>query len=176
MKTADLQHKFFLREMDEEDWCPNKLSVSDTGKVVVLRWGLKLPVEIYETDGQFVCSFGEKLFNLLDDITTVSDGRVMVAALGCLYIFSEHGDHLNTFDLQVSCWSPNIAFHRASKRVVVAGVELEKKLLHVQIYSKDGEFVQSTQIHVKGILGLRGIIVTTEGRIGVFFFISDLFP
>ena len=167
-KSADLQHKFLLRkvvEEHEEHWYRNKLSVSDTGKVVVLRHPEgNCAVEIYETDGQFVCSFGEKLFNLPEDITTVSDGRVMVAEDRYVHIFSENGDHLNTFDLQ-SFLFPNIAFHRASERVVVTGVEREKELVHVQIHSKDGEFVRSTQIHVKGILWVRGMTVTTEGRI-----------
>ena len=168
LKTADLQHKFFLREMDGGRWYRDKLSVSDTGRVVVLRNPKGyFAVEIYETDGEFVCSFGEKIFNIAVDITTVSDGRVMVADHRCVHIFSEHGDHLNKFDLQGSCWYPNIAFHRASERVVVAGVEEDKELLHVQIYSKDGEFVRTTQIHVKEIFLLRGITVTTEGRIAV---------
>ena len=171
LNTADLQHKFLLRKMYVEDWWyPNKLSVSDTGKVVVLRHpGRCYAVEIYETDGEFVCSFGKQIFNVAVDITTVSAGRVMVQDVRCVHIFSEQGDHLNKFDLQGSYSYTNIAFHRASERVVVAGVEEEKELLHVQIYSKDGEFVRSTQIHVKEIYGLRGITVTTEGRIAVIF-------
>ena len=170
LKTADLQHKFFLREMVEEDWYLNKLSVSDTSKVVVLRHSVPVgyyAVEIYETDGQFVCSFGEKLLRVASDITTVSDGRVMVVDRRYVHIFSEHGDHLNKFDLQGFFTCPKIAFHRASERVVVAGVGEEKELLHVQIYSKDSEFVRSTQIHGKRIDFLLGMRVTTEGRIAV---------
>ena len=171
LNTAGLQHKFLLREMDGEHWSLNKLSVSDTGKVVVLR-RLKgyCAVEIYETEGQFVCSFGEKIFNVAWDITTVSDGRVMVQDRRCVHIFSEHGDHLNKFDLQGSYSCTKIAFHRASERVVVAGIEEKKELLHVQIYSKDGEFVRSTQIHVKEIHVLLAITVTTEGRIAVVIY------
>ena len=171
LKTADLQHKFLLREMDGEVWYWNRLSVSDTGKVVVLR-RLKgyCAVEIYETDGQFVCSFGEKVLSVAWDITTVSDGRIMVLDSRCVYIFSEQGDHLNKFDLQGSYSHTKIAFHRASERVVVAGVERGKELLHVQIYSKDGEFVRTTQLHHKEIFDLLGMTVTTEGRIAVVIY------
>ena len=171
LNTADLQQKFLLREMDGEDsflWFWNKLSVSDTGKVVVLRHlEVYYAVEIYETDGQFVCSFGKQIFFVAWDITTVSDGRVMVTDHRCVHIFSEQGDHLNKFDLQGSYSYTNIAFHRASERVVVARVEEEKDLLHVQIYTRDGELVRSTQIHVKGIDFLLGMTVTTKGRIAV---------
>ena len=174
LKTADLQHKFFLREMDEEDWHLNRLSVSDTGKVVVLRQpGEYYAVEIYETDGQFVCSFGKQFF-VAWDITSVSDGRVMVAERRCVHIFSEQGDYLNKFDLQGFFTCSKIAFHRASERVVVAGVEEEKELLHVQIYSKDGKIVRTTQIHVKEIYVIRGMTVTTEGRIAVILGCSVL--
>ena len=175
LNTAGLQHKFLLRKMDEEDRYRNKLSVSDTGKVVVLRSPEEYyAVEIYETDGQFVCSFGKQIFNVAWDITTVSDGRIMVADRRCVHIFSEHGDHLNKFDLQGSYSDTNIAFHRASERVVVAGVEEDKELLHVQIYSKDGEFVRSTQIHHKEIVFLVGMTVTTEGRIAVVIYSSNV--
>ena len=127
LNTADLQHKFLLRKMDGEDWTWDKLSVSDTGKVVVLRHPRgSYAVEMYETDGQFVCSSGKQIFNVAWDITTVSDGRVMVAESRCVHIFSEQGNHLNKFDLQGSYSHPKIAFHRASTRVVVAGVEKEK--------------------------------------------------
>ena len=170
LKTADPQHKFLLRKINEEAWYPNQLSVSDTGKVVVLRRPEgKHAVEIYETDGQFVCSFGKQIFSVAWDITTVSDGRVMVSDCRCVHIFNEQGDHLNKFDLQVSYSCTSIAFHRASERVVVAYIEIKKELLRVQICTKDGEFVRTTQIPIKGICALAGMTVTTEGRIAVIF-------
>ena len=178
LKTADLQCKFRLKDhltkMEEgkyDGWYQSNLSVSDFGKVmVVLRHSEGYyAVEIYDTDGQFVCSFGEKLFNVAVDITTISDDRLMVADDRCVHTFSEHGDHLNKFDLQGSYRDPKIAFHRASERVIVAGIEKEKELLHVQIYSKDGEFLRSTQIHVKDIFYLKGMTVSTLGRIAIVY-------
>ena len=163
-KTAELHHKFLLRG---GDWY--RLSVSDGGKVLMLRY--RGEVYEYEADGQFVRSFGKGILKDARDITAANDGRVMVVGRddSCVHIFSEDGDHLNKFKLQMSYASydfPRIAFHRASERVVVAGDE-EKKHLHVEIYTKDGEFVRSTQIHEEGIWYVAGITVTTEGRIAV---------
>ena len=160
--TADLQHKFPVRR---GVWYRGRLAVTDSGKVLVLS---RYVVSVYDTKGQFVREFGVLLKDVRD-ITAANDGRVMVVDWGesGVHIFSEHGDHLSKFKLQ-GCYSrPIIAFHRASEHVVVADIEREKDLLHVDIYTKDGEFVRGTQIHEEGIAGLGGITVTTEGRIAV---------
>ena len=177
-KTGDMHYKSLLCEGD----CYG-LSVSDSGKVLVLRWqGRKhivgKGVDEYETDGQFVRSFGEGILEHAWDITAANDGRVMVVGTGCesyVHIFSELGDHLNKFKLQGYYLSPIIviAFHRASEHVVVAGVGIESGFLCVEISTKDGQFVRSTQIHEEGILSVRGITVTTEGRIAV---VANYFP
>jgi len=133
-------------------------------------------VDVFDTDGQFVCSFGEGQLKDARDITTVNDGRVMVVDRGdsCVHIFSEDGDHLDKFALQ-GCYSfPKIAFHCASKHVVVAGIDEEKGVLHMEIYTKDGEFVRSTQIDDEEIDVLQGIAVNTEGRIAAVFGVADV--
>ena len=157
--TADLQHKFPVR-----GW--GRLTVTDSGKVLVLSRDV---VHVHEADGEFVREFGEGILKYASDITAANDGRVMIVAQGepGVRIFSEHGEHLSKFKLQ-GCYSwPSIAFHRASEHVVVADIEEEKDLLHVDIYTKDGEFVRGTQTHEEGIDYLGGITVTTEGRIAV---------
>ena len=157
--TADLQHKFPVKEED------SRLTVTDSGKVLLLsRYN---GVSVYEADGQLVREFGEDILKDAMDITAANDGRVMVvdSREPSVHIFSEHGDHPNKFKLQ-GCYSwPRIAFHRASEHVFVAGIE--KDLLHVDVYTKDGEFIRGTHIQEKGIYYLRGITVTTEGRIAV---------
>ena len=82
---ADLYHKFAVR--GGGDW--GRLTVSDSGKVLVLRWDNV--VDVYETDGQFVFSFREDILKSAYDITVANDGRVMVADWGdsCVNIFSE---------------------------------------------------------------------------------------
>ena len=132
-------------------------------------------VDVFDTDGQFVCSFGEGQLKDARGITTANDGRVMVVDRGhsCVHIFSRDGEHLDKFTLQ-GCFSfPKIAFHRASKHVVVAGVEEEKGVLHMEIYTKDGKFVRSTQIDDEEIDVLQGIAVNTKGRIAVVFGVAD---
>ena len=169
-KTADHHHKFRVRTMgDKFKWY--ELSVSDSGTVMVLKSNWRKThniVDVYETDGQFVCSFGEQILTNPCDITTVSDGRVMVVQGLCVHIFSEQGDHLNTFDLKMSMTFSKIAFHRASQHVVVVGNGgYDMDILQIEIYTKDGEFVRSTSVNMGRYLPLLGMAVTTEGRIAV---------
>ncbi|CAH3164610.1 unnamed protein product [Pocillopora meandrina] len=169
-KTADHHHKFRVRKIGYKfDWC--ELSVSDSGTVMVLKSNLGKThiVDVYETDGQFVCSFGEQILITPNDITTVSDGRVMVVQghPSRVDIFSEQGNHLNTFDL--------IAFHRASQHVVVVGMEdFDTDILHIEIYTKYGEFVRSTSVNMGHSCFLSGMAVTTEGRIAVATWLGGL--
>ena len=117
--TADYHHKFCIGTVGNKfDWC--KVSVSDSGTVMVLKisWSrTHYIVDVYETDGQFVCSFGEGILTGPCDITTVSDGRVMVVQeyLSCVHIFSEQGGYIKMFRLKMSMRSSKIAFHKASQ-------------------------------------------------------------
>ena len=167
--TGDLQHKFPLRE---GGWFRKRMAVTDSDKVLVLRESslenFDYVVDVYKTDGQFVDSFGEGMEDPCD-ITAANDGRVMVVEwnASCLHIFSEDGNHLNKIKLQ-GCYSPpSIAFHSASEHVVVAGVERKKDLLQVEIYTKDGEFVRSIQIHEEKIGDVQGMAVSSTGRIAM---------
>ena len=177
-KTADHHHKFRVRTMDHKfERC--ELSVSDSGTVMVLRgnWSEAHIVDVYETDGQFVCSFGEQILTNPCDITTVSDGRVMVVQgdPSRVHIFSEQGDHLNTFDLQISMAHSRIAFHRASQHVaVVGGKDYDTDILHIEIYTKDGEFVRSTPVNMGQSYFLIGMAVTTEDRIALVTWLDGL--
>ena len=169
--TADLHHKFPVRGF----WDWGRLTVIDSGKVLVLR------SDVYEADGQFVREFGKDILKNASDITAANDSRVMVADWGdsCVHVFSEHGEHLNMFKLQRCYGRPRIAFHRPSEHFVVTGKKRGKlELLHVDIYTKDGEFVRGTQIQQKQIYRLGGITVTTEGRIAAvcLYWDEDLPP
>ena len=161
-KTADLHHKFRLRG---EGWYRG-LSVTDKGEVVTLRDCYT--VEEFNTDGEFVRSYGEEIIRSATDVTVTNDGRVMVADQvdHCVHIFGESGDYLDKFKLQqIDCHYRSISFHRAGEQVVVTGTR-EGKLLQFEIYSKDGEFVYCAEIAIDG--GIRfvgGITMTTKGRI-----------
>ena len=177
-KTTNHHHKFRLRTMGYKfDRC--ELSVSDSGTVMVLKsnWSEADIVDVYETDGQFVCSFGEQILTNPCDITTVSDGRVMVVQghPSRVLIFSEQGNHLNTFDLQISMMFSRIAFHRASQHVVVVGGEdSDTDILHIEIYTKDGEFVRSTPVNMGQSYFLIGMAVTTDDRIALVTWLDGL--
>ncbi len=175
--TAGLHHKFPLREWSE--WSIGSflyMTVNDRRKVFVTGKSTagNYLVGVYETDGHFVRSFGEGVLRRTSDITAASDGRVMVMDnFDChvhIILFSEHGGHLNKFKLEGSHHRPQIAFHRANEYVVVADVELMSGHLQVQIYTKDGAFVRSTQIqlqHIQPERFLRGLTVTTAGHVAV---------
>ena len=166
--TAGLHHKFPVRG---EKW--GRLTVTNS-QVLVLRG---YSVAAYDTDGLLVRYFGERTLNWATDITAANDGCFMVVEWDdCVHIFSEDGDHMKTFKLQ-GCYSlpviagkeerysfPRIAFHRGSEDVVIAGTDKEG-LLHVEIFSKDGDFVRSTQIHE--VHDLSGMTVTMDGRIAL---------
>ncbi|XP_066029727.1 uncharacterized protein [Pocillopora verrucosa] len=177
-KTADHHHQFRVTTMDHKfERC--ELSVSDSGTVMVLRgnWSEAHIVDVYDTDGKFVCSFGEKILTSPCDIATVSDGRVMVVQgyPSRVHILSEQGDHLNTFDLQISMAFSKIAFQRASQHVVVVGGEdYNSDILHIEIYTKDGEFVRSTAVNLGQSYHLIGMAVTTEGHIALVTWLDGL--
>ena len=127
-KTADQHHKFRVERISFNfELC--ELSVSDSGKVLVLKgdWRKKYwIVDVYETNGQLVCSFGQQILSYPYDITTVSDGRVMVVQRGyptVVHIFSEQGDHLNKFCLESTLFDPKIVFQRESQQVAVVNTD-----------------------------------------------------
>ena len=159
-KTADIHYKFRLRG---EGWYWG-LSVSDIGKVLTLRgWST---VEEYNTDGEFVRSFGHGIIRLAFAVIVINGGRAMVADQGdhCVHIFGESGDYLEKFKLQrIDYDYTSITFHRTGEQVVVAGTR-KGKPLQVEIYSKDGEFVYCSEIVIDGgIHFLKGM--TTKGCI-----------
>ena len=185
-KTADLHHMFRLRK---EGMLIEyiRLSVRDTGKVVVLR-SLSGGVEEYDSSGKFIRRFGKEIVKYAQDITVANDGRVLVLDVDCdslrsvfdkenyfVRIFSEHGGYLNKFKLHgnIVC-KPKITFHPASGHVVVAadgvaanGVR-EINLVWVTIYSKDGEFVRSVKIQNSGsFIEIGGITLQNDGNIAV---------
>ena len=180
-KTADLHHMFRLRgEGILSEY--KRLSVRDTGKVLVLR-SVIVGVEEYDSNGEFVRSFGGEILMCPKDITVANDGRVLVLDIDhdslrsvfdrvnySVRIFNEHGDYLNKFKLHRNNvrW-PKITFHPASGHVVVAANgEREINLMWVTIYSKDGEFVRSVKIqNSPDFFEIEGITLKNDGTIAV---------
>ena len=158
--TADLHHKF---RVWGGGW-HKRLAVTNS-QVLVMRTVMSCSrVDVYKTKGEFVRSLGKETFMSASDVAADNDGRVMVVDRG-VRIFSEDGVHLNKFKLQGRYVSPCIAFHRLTEHVVIAGKATDA--LYVEIFTKDGDFVRSTQIHEEGIDWIKGITVTKDGRIAV---------
>ena len=160
--TADLHHKFPVRG---GYW--DRLTVTNS-KVLLLTYS---GVAVYDTDGRFVRSFGEEALEDPWDITAANDGRVMVVeeSGSCVHIFSEDGDYLEKFELQRRHYLSCIAFHRASEHVVITANQerlRELNFLHLTIFTKDGEFVRSTEFHEDKIFSY-SMTVTKDGRIAV---------
>ena len=165
--TADMHLNFSVRG---GDWVG--LTVTN-GKVLILR---KFSVDVYDTDGLLVRSFGEGTLKEASDITVADDGRVMLVEWrdSCIHIFSGEGDYLNKFKLQgrhthYDC--PRIAFHILSEHVVIADEGKEEPGVVVEIFTKDGEFVRSTQIHEERIDCITGMTVTRDRRIAVLLYL-----
>lgn len=164
--TADLHHKFPVRY-------GFRLTVTNS-KVLVLTYSSN--VDVYDTDGLFVCSFGEGTLKSASDITSANDGRVMVVNRDdfCVHIFSEDGHHLDKFQLQGGLYGcPKIAFHMLSKHVVIAGTKGDHRVIVVEIFTKDGDFVRCTHMYVEPLLRITGMTVTRDGRIAVVLFYMD---
>ena len=150
-ERAEQHHRFRVRTT-EFDFKLCKLSLSDSGKVVVLK----------------------------SDRIKKCDGRVMVVEKGdpsCAHIFSEQGDHLHSFNLEKALRSLQIAFHRESKQVVIAGVKgMNSDILYIEI-DNDGKLMQSISIHFGEFnIAPFGIAVTSEGRVAVSIMFDDSKP
>ena len=186
-KTGDLQHKFPARRRG--GW--GRLTVTSgkqRGKILLLTCNF-LPggfmgalltgsltggfVDAHDASGEFVRSFGRRVFKNARDITATCDGRVMVVDRGdaSLYIFDVEGHQLGKFNIKHERdVYYRIACHPASAdHVVLAGYEQGTGRLTLAIYTVNGEFARRIQLDEVVQYGVRGITVTVEGHIAVAF-------
>ena len=173
--NSNLYHTFAL--MKGSRGC--KMTISGKDKVMVLR--KHCVVDVYETDGKFLHSFGEQILKDALSITAVRDGRVVVADKGhkddsnvnChVHVFSEVGTHLRAFQLEGLYFSPNIAFYQSSaQHIVVAGKKNVKNLqrLNMLIYTVEGKLVHTIQLDGKGIDHVSRVTASKEGRFAIVY-------
>ena len=167
-KTGHLQHKFPVRR---GDWDRDRLTVTSgkkRGKILLLTGDL---VDIHQSSGEFVCSFGGGVFKFATDITATCDGRVMIVDWGDngLYIFDVEGHQLGKFNIKHERDDYyHIACHPASEHFVLAGNERETRRLTLAIYTVNGKFARRIQLDEK-VDFVHGITVTVEGHIAVAF-------
>ena len=169
-KNGEVHHQFPVE--GDGEWRVFTFMIVDSKRKVVITGTRRLEqsclLDVYENDGQFVRSFGQGLLSCVTDLTLATDDRVIVLDDGrCVHMFSEHGDHLSEFTLSTCPFSTRrIAFHHLSEHVFVA--DAKRDYVYLDIHTKDGELVHSTQTHVERIsLSLQGMIVTAEGHVAV---------
>ena len=161
--SPDLQHKFPVRN---EYWRLTVSSGKQSGKILLLAGNV---VDVHELSGEFVCSFGERVFKRATDITATCDGRVMIVDRDdySAYLFDVEGHQLGKFNIKydrdVYC---RIACHPANEHVVLAGRQRETRRLMLAIYTVNGEFVRRIQLNEE-VRFVNGITVTVEGHIAV---------
>jgi len=140
------------------------LTVDSKGNVLFCVSAVE--IFMYGNDGQFVRSFVKGLLSGVLDLTCASGDRFMVLdLLDNVHVFSEQGDHLSMFPVQQLSSFCRIAFHNSSEHVILA--HEKHGCLYVEMYTKDGEFVRSTQIGEGNVGFLKGVAVTTDGHIAL---------
>lgn len=179
-KNANLYHTFASKG---SRGC--KMTISGKDKIMVLRKHFRnCVVDVYETDGKFLHSFGEQTLKDALSITAVRDGRVAVADKGhkddsnvnChVHVFSEVGAHLRAFQLEGLYFSPNIAFYQCSaqhtQHIVVAGKKNVKnsQRLNMLIYTIEGKLIRTIQLDGKGIDHVSRVTASREGRFALVY-------
>lgn len=166
---AKLDHTFTLKG---SRGC--KMTISGKDKVMVLRRHSRNCVDVYKTDGQFVCSFGGQILKDALAITAAHDGRVVVADKdgSHVHVFSEMGKHLWNFQVEGLYFPPNIAFYRSSARHVVVTSKKNVKnfrRLYMLIYTVEGKLVRTIQLDGKGIDHVSRVTVSKEGRFAIVY-------
>jgi len=131
----------------------HSLTVGDNNNVLVLGSEIKqsgTEVAVFEPDGQFVRTFGERILKDALDISAGNDNRVMVLDRdgACVQVFSEDGKHLFHFQLATSFRCSKIAFNRSTDCVVVAA---DGKVL---IYTNKGQYMYDFDVHANKIQGI----------------------
>lgn len=145
----------------------NRLTVSKT-KVLLSR---ETVIDIYEHDGRYVRSFGERTLKNVTDITAVPDGLVVVMDKddSCVHVFTEDGEQQFKFSINTEEQEYyRVACHPAGEHMVFAGYQRGKDRMCLAIYTKDGEFERTVNVD-EGIRVISGVTVSVDGRIAVSF-------
>ena len=131
---AHLTHKFALTE----GFRGYSLTVDEFSRVLVTGGGLNNVhnnvVEVYESDGGFLQSFGKGILSNVQDIAAAHDGYWLVLDTdedsACIRVFDAEGHHLNRFSIRG--WIPDtgsaVVFHHASETVLVASLQSESRI------------------------------------------------
>ena len=184
-KQGSMNHDFFLREETAEVL---RVTVNNYKDVLVLADSSEKEkrsvVEVYESDGHFKRSFGEKTLHCAENICVTSDGRVIVLdneddqGTMSLEVFRSDGEFLfqklvENVEKSITELRSSIACRQVGNYVVVAvpsAISRNEKADPVQILKydmNDGKFLPRIVLPLKGLVSTRGIAVSVEGRIAI---------
>ena len=183
---ANQQDEFDL----EEGSVGLMITVNDKNKVfVAVRRSDVQEVQVYDTNGNHLNSFGEGAFKgaIIKNMTATNSVNSRILILEgkshwehCDYyvrMYSQQGKYLSEFkcgDSKPSCLS-SVASHRTSEHFFLLLQEshhskcIYPRMLH--IFTKDGEFVRSIHLHAEWLMNqyksVQGAIVTKEGLVAI---------
>ena len=164
---ANLQHEFDL----EEGSVGFLITVNVNNKVfVAVRRSDVQEVQVYDTNGNRINSFGEGAFKgaIIKNMTATNavDGRILILEGKshwehcdyCVQVYSVQGKYLSELKCgysKPSCLS-SLASHRASEHVFVLSQESHhSKCIYprmLYIFTKDGQFVRSIHLHAESLI------------------------
>ena len=184
-KHMNLHHRFILRE---EAGIGNFFVASNNELFVLTS---RSDVQVYDTAGHFLCSFGTGILKQAADITYANSGCVMVLDSGdrgdrngLIHLFSEQGEHLSQFKIAIEMpFCPRlIAFHQSSKQVLVlsenrrypedsvatqTGRSFRFSRIILSLYTQDGLFVRKIHLHTSDEFVVESLAVTNDGHVGM---------
>lgn len=172
-KDFKLHHKFQLRNKYEGcKLAVNQHHVEYKKELVVLKkgsGGTHALVEVYQADseGTFVCHFGQSILMDAQDLVCASNGHIYVldrchcgSEKKCIREFGARRYQLHSFEVDIDTLA--LALHRASEHIIIAS--MKRSELFLSIYNSKGELEHThPKIFRSGIVS--SITVTTKGRI-----------
>lgn len=171
-KDGHPKRKFALRD----GFRGSSIAVDDNNRVVVTGGAFSGcnndVIEVYNTAGVFMHSFGNEHLKNAQDVTVASTNRVLVLSgekYPLVMLFSNEGQLLEKFTVKGSTVDDSgvaVTFHKASKTVLVASLQSETSI-EVSMYSEDGHFVRRIKFKTEGCRFITGITTTAKGRIAV---------
>ena len=165
-ENAELKHRFTLKRIG---------SALAVGSKVIVLTDINIldgQVDVYEKSGEFVCSFGKRLFYSAMSITATCDDSIL--AVDCrnsrVHKFTVKGQHIDEFNVSIeSDFYYRIACHPVGKYIVLAGQEQQTNFLRVAVFTVNGQLMRRIQLvpEKKVDNAITGLTVTNEGLIAV---------
>ena len=165
-KNAELKHRFTLKRIG---------SALAVGSKVIVLTDINIldgQVDVYEKSGEFVCSFGKRLFYSATSITATCNDSIL--AVDCrnsrVHKFTVKGQHIDEFNVSIeSDFYYLIACHPVGKYIVLAGHERQTNFLRVAVFTVNGQLMRRIQLvpEVEVPNAVAGLTVTNEGLIAV---------